>query len=124
MRINTMSANEIKQGMLVMGVVDSPEDLDWLTDEHIAEREKVAKEYPSVTDGDGKILGTVDYGNHFYTTDNGKVWHWESGKNITGGNLNCGRVDAWKYNVRRGDSYVKQGKCSGGYEWYKFDIYN
>lgn len=119
-----MSASDIKNGMIVMGVVEAPEDLDWLTDEYIAEQAKIEKEYPAIQDGEGMILSSKDYGNHFYTTNNGKRWHWKSGYNRAGGNLNCGQNESWYYDVRRGDSYVRRGKCSGGYHWYEFDIYH
>lgn len=119
-----MSAEKIKNGMLVMGLVEKIEDLDWLTDEYMAEKAKVEQEYPTTKDEAGLIRSAKDYGNHFYTSNNGKRWHWESGENITGGNLNCGRTKSWYYDVKQGDWYVVRGKCSAGYDWYEFDIYH
>jgi hypothetical protein len=63
---------------------------------------KIEKAYPSRTDGSGQILSSLDYGNHFYTSNNGKRWHWKSGDNVSGGNLNCGQNNSWYYDVRVG----------------------
>lgn len=119
-----MNAEDIKHGMIVMGAIENPEELSWLTDEYIEEQKKLEKEYPAPVDHESNFLAAKDYGNHFYTSNNGKRWHWKSGYNRRGGNLNCGQNESWYYDVRRGDSYVVKGTCSGGYSWYEFNIYN
>ncbi|MFO2465874.1 hypothetical protein OOJ96_21125 [Pseudomonas sp. 15FMM2] len=119
-----MSAEDIKKGMLVMGVIPSLEDASWLTDEYIASQAAVEKEYPNPAGATGQIMSALDYGNHFYTTNNGQRWHWTSGDNVTGGNLNCGQKNSWYYDVRRGDSYVPRGQCPGGFSWYELNIYH
>lgn len=119
-----MNAEEIKKAMLLMGAISSLEDADWLTDEYIASQAKIAQPYPSRTDANGQLLSSLDYGNHFYTSNNGARWHWQSGENVVGGNLNCGTNRSWYYDRRVGDSYVPRGKCAAGYDWYEFNIYH
>ena len=118
------SAADIKKEMLDLKIVDDEQALEWLTDEYIKDRESREKDLSPTADSDGKALSYTDYGNHFYTTNGGSVWHWESGKNTPGGNLACGRVDAWRYNRRVGDSYAQAGNCSGGYPYWRLEIYH
>lgn len=121
------SLKTIKQNLISEGIYKSEAEMEWLTDEYIAEQEKKAVErvpFEMENKNEGVVLNFIDYGNHFYKTNNGKKWHWESGKNVTGGNLNCGRVDSWVYKVRQGDTVQQAGRCSAGYVYYKFDIYH
>jgi hypothetical protein len=117
------SLGDIKSEMIDAGIVKSDDELGWLTDEVLADRSSREKEKEPATDDNGVHLLTVDYGNHFYTTNGGAVWHWESGDNTAGGNLACGRNHAWMYNRRVGDSYVQAGNCNG-YPYWRFDIYH
>lgn len=121
------TADSIKKNLLKEGIYNSEDELTWLTDEFIAEREKSSIERKPL-ELDAKeanvVLNFIDYGNHFYTTNNGSVWHWDSGDNVTGGNLACGRKHSWKYTRRVGDSYVRAGNCREGYPYYKLDIYH
>ena len=115
-------AATIKRTMLGMGLVESDSDLDWLTDEYLANRN--AEEKKPQAEVDSRPLRYTDYGNHFYLTNNGSVWNWDSGENVYGGNLACGRTKFWSYNRRVGDSYGIGGSCSGGYSYYILNIYN
>lgn len=112
-------AKSIKAFMVKEGVVKSEDELDWLTDEYISNR--VEKEKLDIGVMDGQALNFIDYGNHFYIT--GSQWHWDSGDNVPGGNLACGRNNSWVYTVRPGDSYGTRGNC-GSYSWYELNIYH
>nr|WP_315205817.1 hypothetical protein [uncultured Albidiferax sp.] len=119
-----MNLDEEKKKMVEAGIASSIDELAWLTEAYIAEQERIAQPYPEKTDAAGNLLSALDYGNHFYTTNGGAKWHWTSGDNTPGGNLNCGTNRSWSYNRRPGDSYVVKGRCPGGFDWYEFNIYH
>lgn len=117
-----MIAEELKKAMLLTGIASQDADMSWLTDEFIANHATTAKLHTGRTGPDGKMLIEIDYGNHFFLSNNGARWNWTSGENVTGGNLNCGTSQGWYYDRRAGDSYVIRGRCPAGYDWYEFSI--
>jgi hypothetical protein len=115
------SAAEIRKEMEESGD-GTPEDLAFLTDEHLAILRNDAQPLGEEQLGPaGQSPGTfVLSGNHWVkTTENGRpIWYWEDAPGSQ-----CGRTRKIRHQVKTGDSVAQRGKCRQGYTWYEFTVH-